>query len=86
MMGGEGQMWGAERPFPSPRGWRSAALAGVSALSSLAPTGLNSDSESVATAHPHSRGWQRGQTKLLLLPVLIFSIGAPQTGQGLPSL
>jgi len=32
-----------------------------------------------------SRGWHRGQTKLLVLPVLIFSTAVPQTGQGCPS-
>ncbi len=27
-------------------------------------------------------GWQRGQMKLLVEPVLIFWMGVPQTGQG----
>jgi len=34
--------------------------------------------------YPNS--WQRGQMKLLVLPVLIFSIGAAQAGHGWPSL
>ena len=29
--------------------------------------------------------WQRGQTKLLVPPVLIFWIAVPQAGHGLPS-
>lgn len=30
-------------------------------------------------------GWQEGQMKLLVPPVLIFSMVAPQRGQGWPS-